>query len=257
MAQMGPQIAVRLSFNAEANRYQVIATPSFSARNFAWGPSQVSVVLPAEIVDQSLSIRSVNAGSWSDNSTVYGPAAAPSTDFHGVSSQGDKLDLVAGQEYVLFDFGLQPGYVDKVRLYDLAKDPNSAQAGMQGGDFRSYMSDQQGTDYLKVDSRVADLVLAVQIEPVLEPQVSVQVVAYPNPSVGGKFRLYLKGFDPKETVTVSLISANGTVLRSFAEGVSTLAGREIDAGESAVGYTLVNLERQGKSERLTRKVWFR
>lgn len=212
-AQTPPQIALRLAFDADANRYQVIATPSFSARNFAWGPSQVSVILPAEMANQSLSIRSVHAGSWSDNSAVYSPAAALSADFHGISSQGDKMDLVAGQSYVLFDFGLQGGYVDKVRLYDLAKDPNSAEAGMRGGDFRSYMSDQLGRDYLTVDSQVANLVVAAQGEPVSEA--SVQVIAYPNPSTGGRFRLYLKGFDPKETVTVRLLNANGVVLLSL------------------------------------------
>lgn len=257
MAQTLPQIALRLSFNAEANRYQVIATPSFSARNFTWGPSQISVVLPAEIADQTLSIRSLTAGSWADNSTVYAPASLPTADFHGITSQGDKLDLVAGQEYVLFDFDLKPGYVDKVRLYDVVKDPGSAQAGMKGGDFRSYMSDNQGVDYLKIDSQIAALVLAIQAQPAVEPQVSVQAVAYPNPSASGKFRLYLKGFGATEKVTVRLLNANGVLMRSFTEAVSTLGGREIDAGESTVGYTIVSLEREGRAERLAQKVWFR
>ncbi len=256
MGQSLPQIGLRLSFNASTNRYEVLARPTFSARNFAWGPSQVSVVLPAEIADQTLSIRSENAGSWSDNSVVYGPAAAPTADFHGITSQGEKLDLVAGQDYLLFDFGLKPGYVDKVRLYDESKDPGSAQAGMQGGDFRSYMADERGTDYLKVDSQVASLILAVQGQEV-QPQVSVQAIAYPNPGVGGKFRLYLKGFAQTELVTVNLLDSQGRLLRRFVEGVSTLAGREIDAGESTVGYVIVNLERQVKQERYTQKIWFR
>ncbi|MEZ0538341.1 hypothetical protein [Fibrella arboris] len=256
MAQSTPEIALRLSFNTETNRYEVLATPSFSARNFAWGPSQVSIVLPAEMIDQTLSIRSVHAGSWSDNSVVYSPAASAGADFHGLTSQGEKMDLVAGQEYVLFDFGLKPGYVENVRLYDGAKDPNSAQAGMKGGDFRSYMADERGTDYLKVNATTAPLVVKAQ-EAGEQATLSAQVVAYPNPSVGSKFRLYLKGFDPQETVTVRLVDNRGTMLRSFMEKVETLAGREIDAGEAATGFTILNVERQHKPERLTQKIWFR
>ncbi|MEZ0538334.1 hypothetical protein [Fibrella arboris] len=256
LAQSSPEISVRLSFNAAANRYEVIARAGFSARNFAWGPSQVSVVLPASLADQPLSIRSLLAGSWADNSAVFAPAAAPTADFHGITSQGDKLDLVAGQDYVLFDFGLQPGYVDKVRLYDESKDPNSAQAGMQGGDFRNYMSDIQGNDYLKIDSRVASLlILAIEgNQPVSEAD-SLKVVAYPNPSVGGKFRLYMKGFAPGETVTVKLTNANGVVLRSFSERVATLAGREIDGSELG-GYSVLTVERKDKPERISQKIWF-
>ncbi|NID12996.1 hypothetical protein [Fibrivirga algicola] len=253
--QTVPQIALRLSFNTEANRYEVIAKPTFSARNFTWGPSQVSVVLPAEVVDQTLSIRSLAAGSWSDNSVIYGSVAAPNADFHGLTTQGEKMDLVAGQEYVLFDFGLKGGYVANVRLYDPAKDPNSSKAGMKGGDFRSYMADDHGTDYLKVDSQVAPL--QVQAQEAGEVQeTSARIVAYPNPSVGGKFRLYMKGFDPKETVTVRLLDNRGVVLRSFAERVETLAGREIDAGQAA-GYTVISLERPEKPERLSQKIWIR
>ncbi|MEZ0484678.1 hypothetical protein [Fibrella aquatica] len=260
LGQNSPQISVRISFNTETNRYEVVARPNFSSRNFAWGPSQVSVVLPAEIADQTLSIRSVNAGSWSDNSVVYGPAAAKDRDFHGITSQGEKLDLVAEQDYVLFDFGLKPGYVEQVRLFDNVRDPGSEQVGMKGGDFKNYMSDGRGTDYLKVDNRAALLlVLSVDLlaQGAPETTVDTRLVAYPNPSAGGTFRLFLKGFDPHEIVTVLLLNTNGVKLRSFTEKVETLAGREINAGSIADGYLLLNLERQRNQQRFSQKIWFR
>lgn len=248
-----PHVTLRLSFNAEQNQYEVLARPSFTAKNFTWGPSQISVVLPAEVANETLAIRSMYAGSWSDNSVTYAPAAASTADYHGITSLGGKLDLAKDEEYVLFYFSLKGGYVDNVRLYNEAKDPNSAQAGMQGGDFRSYMADERGTDYLKVDSQTAKL--AVNSAAVLqEPTGEARVIAYPNPSAGGKFRLYLKGFALQEQVSVRVLNMNGVVLRSFNEKVETLGGRVIDVGTQHDNYVLVNLERQTNHQIFTQKL---
>ncbi len=255
LAQTPPQIALRLSFNAEQNRYEVLARPTFSARNFIWGPTQISVVVPDKVANETISIRSLEAGSWADNSVVYRTDA----DFHGISSQGGKLDLVAGQDYRLFDFSLKSGYVENVRLFNAAKDPNSSEKGMRGGDFRIYMADERGVDYLQVDTKPAALSALNETgtEAVVEANQPTQVVAYPNPNTGGKFRLYLKGFTPDETVTVRLVDGRGVVLRSFSEKVDVLAGREIEAGSGTTGYLLLTLERPANQEQFTRKLLFR
>lgn len=256
LALAQPKVSLRLSFNAEQNRYEVFAQPNFSAKNFSWGPSQISVVTPQSVSDERLSVRSTNVGSWADNSAVYAPAAAPMSDYHGMTTNGSKLDLIAGEDYLLFDFTLKGGYVENVRLYDTTVDPGSERPGMRGGDFRSYMSDERGADYLQIDNRAAVLTVKAQ-DAGSELQTDVQLIAYPNPVAGGKFRLYLKGFDAKELVTVRLLSLNGAVLRSFNESVESLGGRVIDAGELTESYLLLNLERQVNRQVFTHKLWFR
>lgn len=252
--QAQSQVVLRLSFNTDQNRYQVYAKPDFTAKNFTWGPSQVTVVLPAELADQPLSIRSTNVGSWADNSVVYAPASALKSDFHGMTTPGGKVDMVAGQEVLLFDFLLKPGFVANVRLFDSMSDPNSGQPGMKGGDFQNYMSDQKGVDYVRVNSQA--VVLDTREATVSSESVT-QVVAYPNPSTGGKFRLYLKGFQDEETVTVRLMNINGLTLHSFEEKVTTLSGRAIDVSESVDGYVLLSLERQATHQLFIQKLWFR
>ena len=248
-----PQVTLRISFNPEQSRYEVFATPNFTAKNFIWGPSQVSVVLPEAVANERLSIRSTSVGSWGDNSVVYGPATTPAADFHGITTSGSKLDFQAGTEFLLFDFALKGGYVPDVRLFNPVVDPGSEQKGMQGGDFRSYMSDHQGHDYLQIDSQ--RVVLAVREAAVTDA--AMQVVAYPNPSVSGKFRLYLPGFTPSEVVRVRLVNLTGRVLSTFEEKVESLVDRVIEVNSSVDGYVLLNLERLTTTQQFTHKLWFR
>ncbi|GAB2552902.1 hypothetical protein [Spirosoma aerophilum] len=253
-----PKVAVRMVFNPEQNRYEVLATPNFSARNFTWGPSQVSVVLPASQSKNPLAVRSTVGGTWSDNSIVTQPAAAPGSLFHGITTGGGTVNLVAGEQVLLFDFALPTGFVDQVRLFNNASDPNSAQEGMRGGDFRSYMSDETGADYLAAESApVALSVLqdASALGKVADEQLQIQLIAYPNPASGGVFRLFLKGFAPEETVTVRLSGMTGVEQKRLTDKVMNLTGRAITVPDGSSPYLLLSLERAATNEVLTQKIW--
>jgi len=257
-AKAQPQIALRLAFNAEQNQYEVFATPNFSARNFTWGPSQVSVVLPAGQSADRLPVKSTVAGSWTDNSIIVQPQSAPKALFHGITSPGGKLDMRAGEEFLLFDFALSAGYVENVRLFDNINDPASDRPGMKGGDFRSYMSDEKGADYLIVKSTPALLSVAqgALLTPLTDEQ-PLQVVAYPNPTTGGTFRLFLKGFDASETVTLHLYSVMGIDKKQLTDKVGNLAGRPLSVPDLDSPYWIVVVERPVTNERFSQKIWVR
>ncbi|MVM31631.1 hypothetical protein GO755_16410 [Spirosoma sp. HMF4905] len=251
------KVALRMGFNAEQNRYEVFAQPNFSAKNFIWGPSQISVVLPANQSKDRLSIRSTSAGTWSDNSVVNHPQADPNSLFHGITGSGGKLDMIAGNEYLLFDFTLPSGYVENVRLFRNGIDPNSAQPGMNGGDFSNYMSDQNGVDYLAVDSR--PVVLSVRQDDsalsVTDEGTKVQLIAYPNPAPAGSFRLYLKGFSPNETVTVVLYTLTGMEQKRLTDKVINLSGRQMSVPATDAAYWLLSLERPTANQRFVQRIW--
>lgn len=261
-----PKIMLRLAFNAEQNRYEVFARPNFSAKGFSWGPSQVSVVLPGDVADESISTRSTNVGIWADNSTVFQPKASPKVDFHGFTTQGGKVDLIAGDEYLLFDFTLKQGFVEGIRLFENKVDPTSTQEGMKGGDFASYMADEKGHNYLDMDRSVPSL--GVKEEAVLLSKAgaalktagsdaSIRVVAYPNPSPTGTFRMYLKGFEKDEVVSVQFSTLSGKTLNSFKEKVEALAGRAISAPGTSDAFFLVTVTRPEKQQTFAQKVWLR
>ena len=125
-----------LQYNLAETRYEVYARPTADAANFLWGPSQISIVAPAEVGDAAFNVTSVAAGAWSDNSQIYAPAVTPGFDYHGVGSLGAPIALTAGQEVLVFYFtidGLE--CVPGLRLYENGSDPTSADAGMAGADF--------------------------------------------------------------------------------------------------------------------------
>ncbi|OIN58098.1 hypothetical protein [Arsenicibacter rosenii] len=257
-----PKIVLRMAFNAEQNRYAVFARPNFSANQFAWGPSQVSVVLPAEVADQSVSARSTNIGVWSDNSRVFAPEAVPGVDFHGFTTQGGKVDLVAGDEFLLFDFTLPQGYIEGVRLFDTQKDPSAAKPGMKGGDFSSYMADDKGKNLLNMDlsppkldvkdeGKLVSAILGTALEP------SVRVVAYPNPSPSGVFRLFLQGFDRSERLTVQITTLTGKVMQSFSERADVLAGKALSLTNAADSFLILSVSRPDKQQTFAQKLWLR
>lgn len=256
-----PQIVLRMAFNAEQNRYEVFARPNFSANQFAWGPSQVSVVLPAEVADQSVSARSTNIGVWSDNSRIFAPETALASDFHGFTTQGGKVDLTAGEEFLLFDFALPQGFLEGVRLFDMQKDPAASKPGMKGGDFSGYMADDRGRNMLKTD--LTTPVLTVKDEAKLvglagttsEP--SLRVVAYPNPSPSGAFRLFLQGFDRSERLTVQIATLTGKVIHSFSERADALAGKAIALGSPADSFLILSVTRPDKQQTFAQKIWLR
>lgn len=128
-------IDLTLRYSVAQNRYEVYARPTFSQAQFNWGSSQITVVTTASSVSNTaFSVTSYFGGGWDDVSQVYSPLSSPNADFHGISSQGKKVDLVANQELLLFSFTL-PACVSGLRLFANGNDPNSGAAGMQGGDF--------------------------------------------------------------------------------------------------------------------------
>jgi hypothetical protein len=258
-----PTITLRLAFNADQNRYEVYAKPTFTAPNYTWGPSQVSVVLPADVADGSLAVRSTEAGLWLDQSAVFAPASAPNDDFHGFASQGGKTDLVANEEHLLFDFSMPQGFVVGVRLFDNQIDPSSAHAGMQGGDFSSYLSNDKGEQAMLIDTHQPELTGPTATKSfsddaarkaVLEGDVVTKVIVYPNPSSHGTFRLYLQGFAADEVVDVRLSSVSGKLLYQFSESVSKLAIRAITATNAPDDFLVVTVTRPGLKQHFSQKV---
>jgi hypothetical protein len=73
-------------YNFMESRYEVYALPDDSSPSFFWGPSQISVVVPATVTDAPFAVTSVAGGAWQDNSDVYAPAVTPGFDYHGVGS---------------------------------------------------------------------------------------------------------------------------------------------------------------------------
>lgn len=134
---MAQTVDYTLRYNISLSRYEVYARPNFTQTQYNWGSAQVTVVTPASLTNVAFSINSLAAGGWTDNSQVYGVQNA---DFHGIGSNGLKVDLISGQETLLFTFVLPGGVcLPGLRLFINGTDPNSSVAGMQGGDFSNTM----------------------------------------------------------------------------------------------------------------------
>lgn len=257
-------ITIRMAYNTDQNRYEVYARPTFTAKGFSFGPSQVSVVMPVAAPDDVLAIRSTSAGTWADNSMVLKPTAAPQSDFHGISTQGGKADLTAAQELLLFDFALKQGFLSGVRLFVNGSDPDSDKPGMQGGDFRSYLSDTKGANYAVIDPTIpgsstttspgtstttrpgtstttgagTSIVLAVP----LSTDPGIRVMAYPTPSSTGEIRLWLEGFFLSEKLRVTLMTLSGGILSELSGRVDELS-RRVFAIPHVQGALLMRVER--------------
>jgi len=144
---LGQQIELTLRYNLALSRFEVYARPTASNPTFTWGPSQISLLIPASVPNGLISITSANAGAWADTPPVYAPAADPAHDFHGVGSGGAPTNLVAGQELLLFHFSLPGGNcVPGLRLFINGSDPDSSAPGMLGGDFSNTIDNGMLTD---------------------------------------------------------------------------------------------------------------
>jgi hypothetical protein len=123
-----------LRYNLASSRYEVYVKPNFTASQYNWGTSQVSVVTPASLADVPFTVTPAVGSNWSDNSQVFNNSGA---DFHGVGSNGYKVNLTAGQETLLFSFVLDGGAcVAGLRLFVNGTDPNST---VLVGDFSNTM----------------------------------------------------------------------------------------------------------------------
>jgi len=131
-----------IQYNFTDDRYEVWGTPDANSGGFTvGGGSQLTVVLPASVPDNPLTITSVNGGPWTDNSRIYSPTADPAHDFHGIATNGTPITVVANQPILFYHFELTsteclPG----VRLFENTTDPDASQPGMGGGDFQMYFT---------------------------------------------------------------------------------------------------------------------
>jgi CshA-type fibril repeat protein len=131
-----PNLEFNLRYSTALSRYEVYARPTLTQPTFNWGPSQISVVAPASVADAPFNVTSVVGGAWLDNSNVYAPAAAPSSDFHGIGSLGAPTSFTANVEKLIFHFTLSGGgCTPGLRLFINGVDPDSGAPGMFGGDF--------------------------------------------------------------------------------------------------------------------------
>ena len=120
----------QLSYNKGAACYEVHfvtqkAYPLLGS-DLIVGPGSVSIVLPAGAPDVPLKITPVKGGAWAAASKPrYAPAAAPSSDYHMVTTTGDVISFApvtsmpAGTDILLFTFtiGSPAQYVADARLF--------------------------------------------------------------------------------------------------------------------------------------------
>lgn len=278
------QLRLRIAYNTTSAKYEVYVNPTFTNARFTWGPSQITVVVPKEVADAPITARSVTGGVWLDQSNIFAPAAALESDFHGFISQGSQTNLTANQELLLFDFAL-PRFLAGVRLFDPAKDPNSAAPGMRGGDFKSYVSDGAGDAVLVIDTKAIPSTTTsttgtsttgtsttgtsttgtsstTTVQPTLvlgieQEDSAVEVMAYPNPSFNGSVQLRLKGFKPQQMLRVQWTSGTGQLLRQLEETAGRLNGQPLVVPATSGAFLLLTVLQSEHGRRFTQKVWVR
>lgn len=201
------KLNLSIKYDANFERYEVFASPNFSQKKFIWGPSQISVVLPSNVLVEKIQVRNVDGGTWEDNSVVISPEVNPEVSFHGISSGGDKVELVEGYESVLFYFTLPKGVSPAVvRLFDNENDPKSNDKGMRGGDFRNTIVDLTGEERF---SQVQVIQESRIVEPALIPT-EFQASIYPNVVRDNNFSVRLEGISEKDgDVLMILTDLNG------------------------------------------------
>lgn len=199
------KLNLSLKYDTDFDRYEVYVKPNFSQRNFTWGPSQISIVLPSNVMIEKINVKNIDGGAWEDNSVIQAPEVVFDKSFHGISTSGDKTNLIEGYESVLFYFTL-PVKVNpnQIRIFDNKTDPNSSNKGMMGGDFRNTIVDISGNDlfnevYLQEKRTVAEV----------EEKAGFNAVVFPNVIVDNKFSISLDGITEKDG-NVLMIVADGS-----------------------------------------------
>jgi hypothetical protein len=208
-AQKG--IELRVKYNADADKYEVYAKANFTEKNFLLGPSQITLILPASAADEKLRIFNSDGGTWEDNTAVFAPSANIMADFHAISTMGAKTDFMGGIESLLFYFSL-PNTVNssEVKLFENGSDPNSAAAGMKGGDFSNSINDALAEEvYLrnyrevkkKVPSKIDKEINLFGLE-------GQNLVLYPN-TTKDDFKVSFIGVEDLEEVTMIIATEMG------------------------------------------------
>lgn len=201
------------------SRYEVYAKPNFTQNNFTWGPSQISVLVPATFPDQALLITSHAGGSWGDNSIVFAPSSSPSYDFHGIQTGGQLTNLVANQEKLVFSFISPSGScVDGLRLFVNGTDPDSSQPGMAGGDFSNSIDNGSLQDVYNANyDNGGSTCLPLSTENQLQ-LADLNIVAYPNPVVN---ELTISGLTTANN-DIQIYAYNGKLLKTFNTNEATI-----------------------------------
>ncbi|MFY7988343.1 MAG: hypothetical protein ACOVNP_05620 [Flavobacterium sp.] len=189
------KLNLTLKFDKEFERYEVFVKPNFSEKNFTWGPSQISLVIPSNVLVDKIIVKNVDGGSWEDNSIVIAPEVAPDKAFHGISSGGNKTNLTEDYESVLFYFTL-PKQInpDLVRIYENETDPKSSAKGMMGGDFSNMIVDLTGKDWFKEVYNKKEAPSSEKPEEVS----NIEALVYPNVITDNKFKVSLKGLSNED-----------------------------------------------------------
>ena len=200
-----------ITYSNDNSRYEVYAKSNFTENGFTWGPSQISVAVPASFPDQALLITSHSGGSWGDNSIVYAPGASSSYDFHGISSGGQLTNLVANQEKLIFSFVSPSGScIEGLRLFVNGVDPDSSQAGMAGGDFSNTIDNGNNTDVYNANyNNTGTVCSTLSNETVVLTTIDINV--YPNPVAT---ELTISGLTTKSN-NIEIFAYNGQWIKSF------------------------------------------
>lgn len=248
-------ITLSLRYNVGNERYEVYAKPSFTQRSFAWGPSQVTVVVPANTPDRFFNIRTTDAGYWANNTDVYAPTATPTVDYHSITTAGGKVDFYANTEQLLFDFALPSGYHEGVRLFKNGEDPTSTTEGMAGGDFTNTIVDRQLRELCKADQNLTLTGMGGSMGEIVELGTP-QLFAYPNPVQGSTFRVFLTGFEATETVELSITNMQGHTVKTLQDKVQILRTKPIGLPQNGTATYLIGVRSMDNLQKpkLTTKV---
>lgn len=227
-----PELRVSLKYNTEADRYEVFAEANFTDDHFLLGASQISVVVPKSVADQSFYVVGTT-GRWTDYSDVYAPAAAPDYDFHGLNTMGKSIEVQPDVPVMLFAFNLQGGYVDGVRLFVNNEDPTSKHRGMMGGDFANTLLNHKGAEFYRPGLAQADLARLTTETSSGADQPSLMV--YPNPVTGDVVAITARQFAAGERLRLRLFSATGVEISSLEEDAARLVNYQLRLPVQLVG----------------------
>lgn len=205
------KISLKIKYNSEENNYEVYAKTNFTRKNFLWGPSQITIVVPSTLPNEKLRIRNLDGGTWEDNSLIFAPEVSKKRDFHGLSSSGNKTDLVENNETLLFYFSLpEKVAVSEVQIFDNLKDPKSGDKGMNGGDFQNSITDDKGKELYQ-----PDLVQGTKEEKEKENEPSkvegIELSLFPNVT-REKFNISLSGVEESATVSLLVSTERGVII---------------------------------------------
>ncbi len=239
----GHTLTVSLKYDPAYERYDVYAVANFTQKHFLLGPSQVSIIVPKSVANQSFDVYSSTAR-WTDYSTVYEPSVAPNMDFHGVNSLGKNIDVQQDAPFVLFSFSLRGGYVEGVRLFMNGKDPNSKQPGMNGGDFANTLQNHKSEEFFRSGFSQAEL---AQLTETADEPGAPSLSVYPNPVTGDAVQVTARQATAGERLKLRLFSATGVELMAIEEDAEKVVDYRLRIPRQLSGQAYLYVERPAGS----------